>query len=199
MHMKKVYLYTLFITALAVAGALVAQADRMNAKFSNTDDADAFVEGAAENGQGNGAQVTHHDDGTTTVTLPEVATEMMSETAMDAIAEHANGVSIDDCPCWQPADVDVVISECDAANEPIKCFEFDDFQLQLVFFGCGNNPDTIGLSVDTFDEPAVCEVQNVPGPTNGETIVSDGQAADCSAILLDRFEFGQNSLCRITN
>ena len=99
MQMKKLVLYTLLVTALTVFGAVATQGDRIDADFSNAADADAFVAAAQGSGQGKGAQVTHNEDGTTSVALPEVATEMMAETAMDAIAEHANAVVIDTCPC----------------------------------------------------------------------------------------------------
>ena len=114
MHMKKLFLYTLFVTALAVFAAVATQGDRLDADFSNAADDDAFVAVAQGSGQGNGAQVTHNEDGTTSVSLPEVATEMMAETAMDAIAEHANAIVIAGCPCWTEAELDAIGGEDDA-------------------------------------------------------------------------------------
>ena len=132
MHMKKLFLYTLFVTALAVLGAVATQGDRIDADFSNAADADAFVAAAHGSGQGKGAQVTHNEDGTTSVTLPEVATEMMAETAMDAIAEHANAIVISECPCWTQAELDAIGGEAD------RCFELEQGGVLLR----GNDVDT---------------------------------------------------------
>jgi len=91
-------LIVLVIFGFAALSAQWAQGGSVKADFSNAVDAEEFAAAAAARGQGKGAQVTHNKDGSTTVSLPEVATEMMDETAMDAIAEHANAIEITECP-----------------------------------------------------------------------------------------------------
>ncbi len=191
MHMKKLYLYTLFITALAVFGAVAAQADRIDADFSNADDADAFVAAAEDRGQGRGAQVTHNEDGTTSVGLPEVAAEMMAETAMDAIAEHANAIAISGCPCFDSTDVDDVVADCRLNGAPTTCqdISFDFFsQLRCDVPLPGTYSASIHVREFVEDDFAQCITQK-----NGifESLImtlEEGQA--CRAILRDLFGTG---------
>lgn len=93
--MKHVYtLISILLFGFIMLPAQWAVGDSVHAKFSNNGDAGVFLEKAQNNGQGKGAMVTHHPDGTTSVTLPNVATENMSETAMEAISDNANAVDI---------------------------------------------------------------------------------------------------------
>jgi hypothetical protein len=144
MHMKKFFLYTLFVAALAGFGVVATQADRIDADFLNADDADAFVAAAEDRGQGRGAQVTHNEDGTTSVGLPEVATEMMAETAMDAIAEHANAVVIAACPCEGLSEGAVV---WDNTFEALRCLLQPEFELTFVDSSDGGILSTQGISI----------------------------------------------------
>jgi len=91
---SKAALIGLLTFNFAVVPMQWAQGDSVHAQFSTYGDADTFLVKAQNNGQGKGAKITHNPDGTTSVTLPDVATEHMSETAMDAIGEHSSSVVI---------------------------------------------------------------------------------------------------------
>ncbi len=99
MKLKSI-LIGLVVLGFAALSAQWAQGGGVTARFSSDADATAFQGGASAQECG-GAIVTHNEDGTTSVELPNCANP--SDVALDAIAEHANAVAIAECPCWDAA------------------------------------------------------------------------------------------------
>jgi len=87
-------LTTLITIVLVLFVPQWVRADSIQVKFANDQDAESFVQTAHNNGQGHGAVIVRNDDGSLSVTLPEIATDNMSEIAMGAIADHAMSIDI---------------------------------------------------------------------------------------------------------
>ena len=87
-------LTTVVLFSLACLSAQSARGDSLRARFSSDSDAQAFAAWAEFMGQSNGAMITHNADGSTSVILPDVATERMAETALDAIDANSNAIQV---------------------------------------------------------------------------------------------------------
>jgi hypothetical protein len=103
-----------------------------------------------------------------------------------------------ECPCWSPADVDTLLSECDGDGLSVTC---SDLLLQgqgalfITEMKCSEErgPVEIGhylrAEIDArIQIIATCDSENVPPLLNAKAIITDDQARACSQILRDRFD-----------
>jgi hypothetical protein len=78
--MKRTFIpVLLLILGCACLSAQSTYGDSLKAQFSSDGDAQAFAAWAESMGQGNGAMITRNEDGSTSVILPDVATEKMAD------------------------------------------------------------------------------------------------------------------------